>query len=583
MSASKPTADQPVAPGVASAQAGATLERVFELEGSGLMLAAHDLARAALESGVDDDQLRYRALLNLARCNATSVALDLFQRWGLHAKGDPMFGELYARLLKDIALHQREHEAAAPAAAAYTAMWRATGKAYLGVNAAAMALLDGNAAEARALVDALGEIPDSGDYWSAATIAEAALLRGDQDEAFRWLAVAQGRAGGELAMRATTRRQLRWEAALLGADPAVIDALIVPNVLHYCGQIPTAPADESGIAAAISAAVQDIGFAYGGLAAGGDILIAEALLARGAQLHVLLPFPPDEYEVRSVRVAGESWVPRYRACLARAEVTVLEPKPHDDYSFMMASRRAMGLARLQSRQIETGVRQLAIWDGTPPRAAAGTPVDIEAWRAAGLQTEILSGPWPRRTPARPAPRPPREPRAVLFGDLPGFGKLDDAELAAFYAAPMEAVAQAIAAERPDYRNSWGDAVQCVFAHSNAAARCAMGIRAALTPDELARHHLPTSLTPRLALDYGALLPVRDPVQQVRKYAGTTMTRAARIEPVTPPGRIYATQAFACEMALEPFPAVTCDYAGFTRTAKDYGTLPLYSVRAAGRR
>ncbi|WP_206742636.1 hypothetical protein, partial [Acidisphaera rubrifaciens] len=99
---------------------------------------------------------------------------------------------------------------------------------------------------------------------------------------------------------------------------------------------------------------------------------------------------------------------------------------------------------------------------------------------------------------------------------------------------------------------------------------------------LAAMGLPTFLTPRLALDHGALLPVHDAVQRADKYAGTTMTRAARIEPVTPPGRIYATEAFACEMALEPFPAVTCDYAGHTRTAKDYGVLPLYLVRPAPR-
>jgi hypothetical protein len=561
-------------------------EQVSNLAARGLMLAAYDLASAALEAGADDDRLRLLALESLARSGATSAALLRFQRLGLEASRDPDILALYARLLKDIALDGQDPAAAAPAAGVYTEVWRGTGRPWLGVNAAAMALLGGRPDEARALADAIGAVPDEGDYLSAATAAERALLLGDPDDCARWLERAEARAGGDLTVRANTRRQLRWECGLLGVDPALTEILRIPTVLAYCGQSPTDPPEagaEAAMAEAIEAAVQPVGFAYGGLAAGADIVIAEALLRRGAQLDVLLPFPPEAFEALCVRPAGEDWVPRFRACLAAARVSVLEPAPHDDWSLALAARRAMGLARLQARRLETGVRQLAVWDGAPPRAAAGTAVDIAAWRAAGLPTDVIPSPWPRLPPGRPAPRPARELRAVLFGDLPSFGRLDEAGLANFYRTAMAALGGAVDRERPDYRNSWGDAVQCVFAHPNAAARCALGIRAALTAEKLEGMGLPAFLTPRLALDHGALLPVHDPVQRAAKYAGTVMTRAARIEPVTPPGRIYATEAFACEMALEPFPAVRCDYAGLIGTAKDYGTLPLYLVRAAGRR
>jgi hypothetical protein len=75
-----------------------------------------------------------------------------------------------------------------------------------------------------------------------------------------------------------------------------------------------------------------------------------------------------------------------------------------------------------------------------------------------------------------------------------------------------------------------------------------------------------------------LRPVEDAVQGAQKFAGRVMTRAARIEPVTPPGLVYATEAFACEIALTPRASVACDYAGLVPTAKDFGTLPLYAVR-----
>ncbi len=80
------------------------------------------------------------------------------------------------------------------------------------------------------------------------------------------------------------------------------------------------------------------------------------------------------------------------------------------------------------------------------------------------------------------------------------------------------------------------------------------------------------------MDFGGLHPVFDQVQRAVKFAGRTMTRAARIEPITPPGSIYATEAFACEAALSPDAAIACDYAGRVPLAKGYGTLPLYAVR-----
>ena len=169
--------------------------------------------------------------------------------------------------------------------------------------------------------------------------------------------------------------------------------------------------------------------------------------------------------------------------------------------------------------------------------------------------------------------------AVVFGDLAGFGALDDSGLDAFYNGPLAAMGQAVDAHPPAYRNCWGDAVQLAFESVTAAADCAFALRAALTPQMLVAAGLPEGLAPRLALDFGPLLPVFDGVQRAGKFAGRAMTRAARIEPVTPPRRIHCTEGFACEVALLPRRAgLRCDYAGRIPTAKDFGTLPLYALR-----
>jgi hypothetical protein len=187
--------------------------------------------------------------------------------------------------------------------------------------------------------------------------------------------------------------------------------------IHYCGLIPGAPADETALRARLAADLENVGFAFGGLAAGADIVAVEMLLARGAAVTLILPFPPPIYLDRSVRPAGLDWEPRFHACLAQAPVRVLQPAPIDDLDYALASRRAMGLARLHARRVAGPCWQLAIWDGAGGPGPAGTAADVAAWRHSGGRTHILASPWPRRTLPRPpfsTPLPCRAAGTVLL-------------------------------------------------------------------------------------------------------------------------------------------------------------------------
>ncbi len=560
-----------------SAAAAAALREVDELHARGLFLSAHDQAMASLAAGLDSARMRHLAVLTLARAGATSSALALSEQLLPGRSSDSEIAGLRPRLLKDLALDSRDPADAAAAGAGYTALWERHGDGWYGVNAAAMALLAGHPDQARRLAEAVRGLPDAGDYWSAATHGEAAFLMGDADAAGPWLATAEARAGADLSCRATTRRQLAWEAALLGADAALADRLVVPQTIHFCGLIPGADSDEAALRAELAPLLRPVGFAFGGLAAGADIVVAEMLLELGVQVTAVLPFPPEPYLEQSVRPGGESWVPRYRAVLERVTVEVLDSVHNDDLDYALGARRAMGLARLHARRLESDCWQLAVWDGGGGAGLAGTAADVASWARAGGRTVVAGSPWPRRrSAAGPAdPRPQRTPKAVLFGDLPRFSELDDAALLTFYNGPLTAMGRAVDAAAPLYRNAWGDAVQLVFDSPAEAARCAFALRAAAAG---AGGPAAPGLVPRLAMDFGGLHPVFDQVQRAFKFAGRTMTRAARIEPITPPGSIYATEAFACEAALSPDAAIACDYAGRVPLAKGFGTLPLYAVR-----
>jgi class 3 adenylate cyclase len=62
------------------------------------------------------------------------------------------------------------------------------------------------------------------------------------------------------------------------------------------------------------------------------------------------------------------------------------------------------------------------------------------------------------------------------------------------------------------------------------------------------------------------------------YFGAHVSRAARIEPITPPGQVYASGAFAALARADDVRDFRCDYVGRTPLAKAYGALPMYVVR-----
>jgi class 3 adenylate cyclase len=90
----------------------------------------------------------------------------------------------------------------------------------------------------------------------------------------------------------------------------------------------------------------------------------------------------------------------------------------------------------------------------------------------------------------------------------------------------------------------------------------------------------SGLSLRIALHAGPVYKFTDPVTGDRSYGGTHVSRAARIEPITPPGQVYASEAFAALAAAQGLRSFNLDYAGQTPMAKGYGTFPTYNLRRA---
>lgn len=601
------------------------LAEVRRCERAGELFRAYDLARQGLVKFPGDVGLGYRAVLCLASTGATAQAMHQLDHLGLECHADaslaaPMALDIAAlrpRLMKDAALAASGAERIrllAAAAEAYVAVYRRAKAAdhpeayYPGINGATLLLLAGDEAAATALADeVLDQLavrdPEHKNYYELATEMEARLICGEVARA-RTIAQsigAQMRNEVQADYRGigATVRQLRLVVDAKGVAEAWRDALAPPRVIHYGGHIIALPGAEGRFPAEQEAMVkdaiekllaeEDVGFGYGSLAAGADILFAEALLARGARLHLVLPFGRAEFVEVSVRPSGGAWVERFEHCYRAAEATgavhfaTEDRYLGDDHLFGYCSQLAMGLALLRARHLSAAAEQMVVWDGIPSAGPAGTTADMAIWDNARMPRKVIkvgNGYHPAAGPSAPRVGIERRPRAMLFGDVHGFSGLRDDQLPRFIELVLGCFAAVIDRRRADIllANTWGDGLFLVFDDAGKAADCALNLQEAVGRLDLTAQDLPADMKLRIGLHLGPAYTARDPILRKENFFGVHVSRAARIEPVTPEGSVYVTETMAAVLALYNARDFVCEYVGNTEAAKHYGALRMFLLR-----
>lgn len=320
------------------------------------------------------------SILSLARAGATQRAWEAFLAAGLDHSNQPEALTLKGRLLKDRARQAAGAERAAlfaQSGAAYAQAATLRPDSYPLVNAAAMALFAGDGASAaRIACDVLalvGADPTQGEtpYWREATRAEALLLLDRRAEAQASLGAAIGLAPQAWEDHASTLRQFAAILAANGADAGWLDQYRPAPALHFSGILRLSPDDDTA-KAAIGDAITAIapGFGYGALGAGADIVAAEAIVARGGELHVVLPADPEQFAETSVIPFGEGWKLRFDALLEKAASLAICGQM-TRAGIALADYRAMGMAAEKAALLET--RAVALRAEPEGRPSLGDP------------------------------------------------------------------------------------------------------------------------------------------------------------------------------------------------------------------
>jgi class 3 adenylate cyclase len=400
--------------------------------------------------------------------------------------------------------------------------------------------------------------------------------------------------------------------------------LPVPDVIAFAGHMIDAPGRAvprfpPDLVPAVEVAVRER-FAdfhqpivYASAACGADLVFIETALERGAEVNVVLPFDRQDFVRTSVAVAGEGWLRRFDTALAHAARVIMATEENhlgDDVLFDHASMLLEGFTCLRAAQLETAPSLLCVIDAASDGRVGGTHATFERWRRNIGEPQIIDLSSLRRgassasdrgatsgapsvlrkdgavrefqrSIAAPAgtTRPQRTLKTLLFADFAGFSRVHDALAPLFQESFFRIAADEIEASpaKPRMSSTWGDALYVVFDTPDQGADFALRFLAKMRAADWSALGLPDSSQIRIALHAGPVFCGFDPITRRDNYYGSSVNKAARIEPVTPPGMVYASEAFAASLAATGRSAYSLEYVGRLALAKGYGESRIYRL------
>jgi class 3 adenylate cyclase len=592
----------------------------------GAPVLALDVVAKSLETWPEDVEMRQLQGLALARTGLMDSANEILNRLYLEGERDEQTVGLLARTHKDMAFSPLPpHERMAHLQHAYDLYSEAFEKHpssyWTGINACSMATLLGKREVARSLaariaqqcsnrLDGGGSSEDP--FWLLATLGEAALNLQDWDRAREWYKKACQKGGNRFGDLNAARRQARLLLSHFEEPHDLVDLqLTLPRVVVCSGHMidaPTRPAPrfpqqlEGAVRDAVRERVRSVdGFiGFASAANGTDLLFLETLLELQGEVHVVLPFEPEAFCRDSVDlVTGSGWRERFFSVLDRATQVIALSRERIStgaLSYDYANQVLYGLASLRARELDTELVGLAVWDGRKGDGIGGTSTAVRRWKDDNIRCETvdtdallkssgISGSLPSKPdvappPPRIRPRIPSRVMSMIFADAVHFSKLTEDQVPRFVEHFLGGVAHLLEvhSSHATFKNTWGDGLYVVFSTVREAGLFALDLADFSRTTDWAAKGLPPTLNARVAVHAGPVYRCMDPVIKKINWTGTHTSRTARIEPITPPGHVYASQAFAALVATEGVTDFECEYVKQAELAKSYGSFPTYVLR-----
>ncbi|GAB6041642.1 adenylate/guanylate cyclase domain-containing protein [Endothiovibrio diazotrophicus] len=602
------------------------------LTARGQPFLAYDLCHRAEERFPERGEIHLLGILALFQGHSGGAARKALTAYSPKAEATPRERELLAEIHRLSWEQWGGEQDLKRARALYTELFEQQASCRHGSEAAVMGWCLGHREEAREIARRLLEQcaePAPGEdvderFQRLLHQGQGALVLGENDAAealFRRAAEASGRDYRPVVEALQRLRIL--ERMGMAVPAALADILQPPRVVIFGGPLIDPPSPAGGTGEAIfppskegplgRAIAQRLGeidarIGYSSAACGADLLFIEAMLERGGEIHLVLPCALEDFIEARVAYAGARWRERLEAVLPQAATISYATREHylgHRALLRYANHIITGLGWLRGEQLLTEPHLLAVWDYRAINTPGSSSDFIDHWpdittlhliELDELEEEPGSAIDPPRLPAYQEPTlPERTIRAMLFADVVGYSKLDEEYLPNWFRL-LERIHQLCATLEvaPELVETWGDALYIVMPDARSVVRYAFVLREAFSRLDHHQFGLPYQLNVRIGLHAGPVFHDVNPITGRSAFSGRQVNRAARIEPITMPGEVYASQELVAlltaeenavkhELAFrrEPYtPWFKAEYLGILEMPKRHGDQPMYHLLPA---
>lgn len=576
-----------------------------------------------------------RRALALAQSGASKLAAGIIEKIIKYGADDGETAGIYGRICKDIAATTNDDNLRQAKLVTAIAIYQNAyensvqlgdidSAYYNGINAATLSLIAGDEEQSSKLAEEVKQIclrqrsklkskQLEPPYWLDATLGEAELLLNNDFESEKWYRSAVDRTCGAVRDISSMKKQVKAilrarnvqntdfaEACFPSSKVVIFTGHRIDSEDRGTPRFPDEKQEYVRKQIARKLDLENAAIAYSSAASGADIIFLEEMLARGGEINIVLPFEHEHFVAESVANDNRgNWIERFENVVNRAAgVKVLghfNEKIDMANHFEFANLYIYGAAKARCKQLSSELVTLAVWDGQSVVAKGGTACAVSNWQRLGhdvLQISPLGG--EQILSGKQIKEAPFADRAItadiatlkhyaylpmLFADVKGYSKLSEREVVDFSVSFLSRIGETIEKNSDGIlsRRTQGDGLFLVFKDIETAIKVAQGLRQVIKTTDWSEYNLPNDLQMRISLDAGPTYSYIDPIVNKLEFCGDYVVRAARMEPVTPPGEIFVSDTFVAMAYSSAIEIANFDYAGQVPLPKNYGVVPAYHL------
>ena len=575
----------------------------------GRYLAAYNLAGKTLQLDPENVNIKQQYGLALAKLGllerAKSWLWDLYQNYS----DDPETAGILGSVLKSIYKKDKNWDDAVHSRNIYLENYKHNKSFYTGINAASMSVVIGDQKMAALIArEITGEIEsESQDFWELVTLGEAFLLLGNQESAINAYKKARNTIEKDHGMFNSVYGQFILLSDHIEVPIELIKLFKPPSVIVFTGHMidhpdrsePRFPESISAqIAEEIAKALDklDAGIGYSSLACGADILFVEEMIRRNAEVNLFLPYNMSDFVKSSINFAGPEWLKKFNRILENHSVNYITEEGYfgnDDLHALLGSVIfGKSILRAESFGIEPAL--LTVLKASENKGGilmGGTEYLVEKWPFKNNVHSIdpaqfvnqSQKPFTKRKVKHtesPGKVQNRKIRHILFADVVGYSKFSEDKTPLFVENLLQDISKNIRdlSHQPEILNTWGDSIFAVYSNIEEMMEFATALQKTLIDsswDNMVDDNSQVSM--RIALHTGPVFLLDDPLTRRKNAFGNHINRAARMEPVTMPGNIYASDQFASVLKIECYKIYDFEYVGIVDLPKEFGKQEMYRI------